>query len=193
MARKKYQFRPDRTGADVWNKLDITPAQRKTILKWSMYGLACLLMLIVQDAMLSRVRLFGGFLDLTPCAIILICVMEGLESGSLFALIGSMVYVFSGSAPDTFAIAFLTVYTVALTLLREQFLRRSFSSAWLCTPVAGMLYEMSVFLMGLFLGLTYPDRIGVFALSGLLTMLIVPALYPLMTWIGKLGGETWKE
>ena len=82
---------------------------------------------------------------------------------------------------------------MALTLFREQFLRRSFSSAWLCTAVAVMLYEMSVFLMGLFLGLTYPGRVGVFALSGLWTVLIVPALYPLMTWIGKLGGEKWKE
>lgn len=193
MAKKKYRFRPDPTGAGVWNKLYITPQQRKTILKWSLYGLVCLLALILQDAFLGRARLFGGYVDLAPAAIILICVMQGVESGSVFALIGSMIFVFSGSAPETFAIAFITVYAVMVTLFREQFLRRSFSSAWLCTAAAVMLYELSVYLLGLFLGLTYPGRIGVFLTGGVLTVLAVPVLYPLLGWIGKIGGETWRE
>ena len=193
MVNKKYQFRPDPTGAGIWNKLYITPQQRKTALKWGLYGLVCMAALILQDAFLGRVRFFGGFVDMTPCAIMLVCVMQGAESGSLFALIASMIYVFSGSAPDTFSIAFITVYSVLLTLFRERFLRRSFSSAWLCTAAAVVLYEISVYLMGLFLGLTYPGRIGVFALSALFTALVAPLLYPLLGWIGKIGGETWKE
>lgn len=193
MARKKYRFRPDPTGAGIWNKLYITPGQRASALKWGLYGLVCVAALILQDALLSRVRLFGCFVDLAPCAIMLICVMQGAQSGSVFALAASMVYVFSGSAPDTFAIAFLTVPGVMITLFRENFLRRSFSSAWLCTGAALMVYELCVYLMGLFLGLTYPGRFGVFALSGLLTGLVVPVLYPLLGWIGKIGGETWKE
>lgn len=193
MAKKKYRFRPDPTGAGIWNKLYITPQQRRTALKWGLYGLVCLVCLILQDAFLGRVRLFGGYVDLAPAVIILICVMQGVESGSLFALIGSMIFVFSGSAPETFAIAFITVYAVLVTLFREQFLRRSFSSAWLCTAAAVMLYEISVYLLGLFLGLTYPGRINVFLVSGLLTALAAPALYPLLGWIGKIGGETWRE
>lgn len=193
MARKKVQFRPDPTGASVWNKLYITPNQRKTLLKWGLYGVVCVFCLILQGALLSRVRLFGGYVDLTPCAIMLICVMQGVESGSMFALVASMIFVFSGSAPNTFCIAFLTVYAVLVALFREQFLRRSFSSAWLCTAVAVALYEITVFLMGLFLGLTYPGRLRVFAMSALLTALAVPALYPMLSWIGRIGGETWKE
>ena len=193
MAKKKYRFRPDPTGAGIWNKLYITPQQRKTALKWGLYGLVCILCLILQDALLGRVRLFGGYVDLAPAAIILICVMQGVESGSLFALVGSMIFVFSGSAPDTFAIAFLTVYAVLVTLFREQFLRRSFGSAWLCTGAAVTLYELSIYLLGLFFGLTYPGRVGVFAMSAVLTALAVSALYPLLGWIGKIGGETWKE
>lgn len=193
MAKKNYRFRPDPTGAGIWNKLYITPQQRKTALKWALYGLVCLGCLILQDAFLGRVRLFGGYVDLAPAAIILICLMQGAESGALFALIGSMVFVFSGSAPDTFAIAFITVYAAAVTLFREQFLRRSFGSAWMCTAAGMLLYELSVYLLGLFFGLTYPGRIGVFAMSAVLTALAVPVLYPLVGWIGKIGGETWKE
>lgn len=193
MAKKKYRFRPDPTGAGIWNKLYITPQQRKTALKWGLYSLVCLACLILQDAFLGRMRLFGGSVDLAPAAIMLICLMQGAESGAVFALIGSMVFVFSGSAPDTFAIAFITVYAVAVTLFREQFLRRSFGSAWMCTAAGVLLYELSVYLLGLFFGLTYPGRIGVFAMSAVLTALAVPVLYPLMGWIGKIGGETWKE
>lgn len=193
MAKKKYRFRPDPTGAGIWNKLYITQQQRKIILKWGLYGLVCLVCLILQDAFFGRVRLFGGYADLAPGAIILICLMQGSHAGSLFALIGSMVFVFSGSAPDTFAIAFITVYAVLVTLFREQFLRRSFGSNWMCTGVAMFAYEVSVYLLGLFFGLTYPGRIGVFLMSALVTTLVLPALYPLLNWIGRIGGETWKE
>ena len=112
---KKYEFRPDKPRSSWLSKLHLTQLQRKIILKWGLYGLSLLILSQLQDVILCRFRLFGATTELVPCAIILICVMEGLESGSLFALIGSMVYVFSGSAPDTFAIAFLTVYTQAPT------------------------------------------------------------------------------
>ena len=193
MAKKKYRFRPDPTGAGIWNKLYITPQQRKTMLKWGLYGLVCLVCLILQDAFFSRVRLFGGYADLAPAAMILICVMQGAQSGCVFALAGSMIFVFSGSAPDTFAIAFITVYGVLAALFREQFLRRGFGSAWLCTAAGVFVYEISVYLLGLFFGYTYPGRIGVFMMTALITTLAVAALYPLLNWIGKIGGETWKE
>ena len=193
MARKKYRFRPDRSESDLWNKLYITPKQRLAILKWSLYGLACILMLIIQESFLGRVRFFGGFLDLTPCAIMLVCIREGSEQGSVFSFVMSLIYVFSGSAPDTLCIALITVPAVAVTLFRENYLRRSFGSALLCAAAAVMFYEVTVFLVGLFFGLTYPGRVGVFLTSGLLTVFSVPALYPLLGWIGKIGGETWKE
>ena len=193
MARRKYRFRPDPSDSGIWNKLYITKKQRLAALKWSLYGLACILMLIIQEAFVGQLRIFGGFLDLTPCAIILVCLLEGSEQGSVFAFVMSMIYVFSGSAPDTLCIALITVPAVAVTLVRENYLRRSFGSALLCAAAAVRFYEVTVFLVGLFFGLTYPGRVGVFLTSGMLTVLTVPAMYPLLGWIGKIGGETWKE
>lgn len=193
MAKKKYQFRPDPKDSGVWNKLYVTPTQRRVALKWALYGLVCMIFLIVQDAFLGRIRFFGGFVDLAPCAVILICVMQGAENGGLFALIASMVYVFSGSAPDTLCIALITVFSVLLAMFRENYLRRGFGSDWLCAAVAMMLYEISVWGIGVFFGLTYPGRISVFAVSGVLSLAVMPALYPLLNWIGQIGGKLWKE
>lgn len=193
MARRKYQFRPDPTDSGIWNKLYITPRQRRSIAKWSLYGLVCLGMLILQEAFLSRVRLLGGFLDLTPCAIMMICILEGVEAGSVFAFVASIIYVFSGSAPDTLCIGLITVSAVAMTLFREHFLRRGFGSTLICAAGAMLCYELAVALVGVFFGLTYPGRIAVFALSAGLTLVCVPVLYRLLGIIGRIGGETWKE
>lgn len=193
MARRKFQFQPDREDFDLAGKLYITPLQRKKLLKWTLYTLSCIIALILQDSMLARVRIFGGVIDLAPCALVLICLMEGAEAGGVFILLGSMFFVFSGTAPGSYSVGFLTVYSVLAALFRENFLRRGLSSTWLCAGAVMILYELSVFAMGIFMGNTYPGRFPVFLATGLLAALIVPALYPQMRWIGKIGGETWIE
>ena len=193
MARKKYEFRPDPTGSGILNKLYVTPAQRAAALKWALYALVCVAALIFQDSFLGSARMWGGFVDLTPCAILLICVMHGPESGGMFALAASMVYVFSGSAPDTLCIGMLTVWGILAALFRESYLRRGFSSDWLCAAGAMMLYEISVWAVGVFFGLTYVGRIRVFAVSGGLSVAVMPLLYPLLARVATIGGKIWKE
>ena len=193
MSRKKYDFKPDRSGASLVNKLYITPRQRKKMLRWALYALSCVIALILQDSVLAKFRLFGAVIDLAPCTIALICIVEGSEAGGVFALVSSVLFVFSGTAPGAFSVAFLTVYSVLAALFRENFLRRGFSSTWLCTGAVMILYELSVFLMGVFLGYTYLSRFQTFLITGLLDAAIVPLLCPQMGWIGKIGGETWKE
>ena len=193
MARKKIEFKPDPTGGGILNKLYITPKQRKTIRKWLCYSLVCVACLVIQDSVLGRARLFGGMVDLASAAIALICVLEGSESGGVFALAASAVFVFSGSAPDDFSIALLTVYGCLAALFRESFLRRGFPSAWLCAGTAVVLYEISVFALGLLRGVTYLGRMGAFGITAALSVAVMPVLYPLLRRIGKIGGETWKE
>ena len=193
MARKKYEFRPDPSDFGILNKLYIPPRQRLLALKWVLYGIVCLAALIFQDSFLGRARLWGGFVDLAPCAIVLICVMQGAESGGIFALTASVVYVFSGSAPDPLCIALITTYGVLGAMFRENYLRRGFSSDWLCAAGAMMLYEISVWFIGVFFGLTYPGRIAVFAVSGGLSVAVMPLVYPLLSRIATIGGTIWKE
>ena len=196
MAKKrseKYQFRPDPTGTNLLKKLHLTGHQRKNILKWGLLAALTVVLLVVQDVLMSQFRLAGATTDLAVCIILLIGLYEGIEDGGLFALIASVFYWFSGSAPGPHVIAYLTALTVGISLLRQIFWRRSFGSIALCTGMAIMGYELLIFFTALMSGLTIGRRLGVAILTGLLTCLVMLPLYPLVKAIARIGGETWKE
>ena len=193
MARRKYEFLADPTGHDWISKLLLTPKQRKSLLKWLLYSLVCVAGLILQDTMLSRGRLLGGGFELAPALIILICVLEGCENGSVFALLAAMIYVFSGSGQDRYCIVLLTLAAVLAAAFRQGYLRRGVGSDLICVGGAMVLYEMSIFAAGLFLKLTYAGRWGVFFMTALVSTLAAGVLYYPLKHIGTIGGNLWKE
>ena len=68
------------------------------------------------------------------------------------------------------------------------------TAAVICIFIAMVLYELGVFVIGMFFTRTYFGRLGVFFLTALLSMFIVPVLYPICCSIAKIGGgEPWKE
>lgn len=190
---KKYEFRPDKPQVNILSKIYITELQRKNILKWFLYAMVLLVLSLVQDVILCRFRLFGATTELVPCAIMLICILEGTERGSLFALIASLAYLFSGTAPGAYAMVLLTMCAVFACMFRQGYLRKGFSAAMLCTGIAIFVYEMALFGIGLFLGLTYPGRLIGFCTTAVLSLLVAPVLYPLIQLIGSIGGDIWKE
>ena len=193
MARKKIEFRPDPTGHDWAGKLRLTPLQKKSLLKWVLYSIVCLTGLVLQDSMLAQLRIFGGCFDVTPALIILICVLEGSEKGSVFVLIASMIYVFSGTGQGHYCIALLTAVAVAAALFRQGYLRRSAGSDLICVGGAMVLYEMSLLTAGVVQGLTYRGRWPVFLMTAIISTLTAGALYALLKHIGTTGGNAWKE
>ena len=193
MARKKIEFRPDPTGHNWADKLRLTPLQRKSVLKWMLYSAVCVAGLVLQDSMLAMLRLVGGCVDVTPALIVLICVLEGSENGSLFALLASMVYVFSGTGQGHYCIAMLTLAAVLATAFRQSYLRRGAGSDLICVGGAMVLYEMAVFTAGVVQGLTYRGRWGVFLMTAIISTLTAGAVYALLKYIGTIGGNAWKE
>ena len=195
MARKRkvYEFKPDRQGTSFLKQLYMTRLQRRQLLKWFSHAALCVLLLTVQDVMVSQIRISGATTDLAVCAIFLIGLYEGTEAGSLFALIASILYLFSGSSPGAQCIALISCTTVVLNLLRQTYWRRSSGSILLCTCAGITVYEMLNFLFGIFVGNTIWDRAGVFALVALFTCIAAFPLYPVVKLISKIGGETWKE
>ncbi len=191
--RNTYEFKPDAEGKSLLQRLHLTRLQRLTVLRWLLYALVCLVLLVVQDVIMSRVHFWGAATDLVPMAILLIAVIEDSDNGGLFALLASTFYELSGSAPGPYVIAFLTIFAIIAAIFRQLYWRRSFTSNVLCAGVALMAYEIAVFGIGLFLGLTYFSRIGVFLLTGLISWALMLALYPLIRVIGKIGGELWRE
>lgn len=193
MARKKITFRPDRTGSGIFSKLFITRRQRRSLLRWGLYSLGCMAALVLQDVILSRFRLFGGTIDIAPLAVMVVCVLEGSEKGSVFALLASCFYAYSGSAPGIAVIAVLTGICVLTSVFRQNFLQPGFNSSWLSCAVAGAIYQLTIFGLGLFMGQTHWGRLPVFIMNALLGALFLPAVYPLFHAIAKIGETTWNE
>ena len=193
MARKKIEFRPDPTGYDVAGKLHLTRQQRQSLLKWVLYSVVCVAGLVLQDSMLAGFRLFDGRFEVAPALIILICVLEGCDSGALFALLGAMIYVFSGTGPGHWGILVLTLSAVLAAAFRQSYLRRGIGSDLICVGGAMVLYELCVFCMGLFLQLTYAGRWKSFAVTALVSTLTAGTLYRPLKHIGTIGGNEWKE
>lgn len=191
--RRKQEFRPDAPAVSLPKLFHLTQLQRRSLLKWTLYALVCLFLLIVQDTIMSRFHFFGGTTDLAVCAILLITVVEGIDKGSIFAMIASLLYFFSGSAPGAFAVALITILGIGAAMFRQLFWHRNERSILLCTGLALMAYELGVFLGGLFLELTHFGRVGAFLMTGLLSCVLLLPLYPLIDRIGRIGGTEWKE
>ncbi len=193
MGRFDKDFRPDKLGTGLINQLYLTQKQRLSAAKWLLYSLVLLTLSVVQDVMLSRVTLFGSTTDLVPCAIFVICILEGADSGSLFCLIAATVYLFSGTAPGVHIIVLIPFLGVITSLFRQNYLRKGFSATFLCACVAIMVYELAIFGVALFVEQTHAGRFFTALVTGGLDCLVVPLLYPILVSISKIGGETWKE
>lgn len=193
MAKKKVEFRPDPTGPSLISKLYITPTQRKKLYRWLSYSAICIALLVIQDVILWRFSFFGGVIDIVPAAIIMVCVMEGGESGGIFALCASIFYLYSGSAPGAYCIALIVLPSVFMAIFRQNYLRRGFWSHWMCTAAAVLAYQMGVFLMAIFFGNTYFSHWLSFVMNAALGLVALPAVYPLLNAVSQIGGDKWKE
>ena len=187
------EFKPDARAATFSKTLRMTRQQRLRLAKWGLYVLTVILCLTVQDVIMSQLNFLGATTDLAVCAIMLITVIEGTEVGSMFVLIASVLYYFSGTAPGPYCIALMTVLGVAATLLRQMYWHRSNGSIILCSGIAVTAYEVGLFIVGLMNELTHFGRIGVFLLTALLSCAALIPLYSLIYKIGMIGGNTWKE
>ena len=191
--RDTVDFKPDAVQATWIKTLRLTKLQQLRLAKWSLYVLSIVLSLVTQDVLMSRIRVLGATTDLAACTIFLITVLEGTEVGSIFVLIASTLYYFSGSAPGPYCIALMSFLGIAAVIFRQLYWHRSKGSIVLCAGIALMLYELGLFTVGLMTGLTSWLRLGRFLLTGVYSCAALIPLYPLIHKIGLIGGNTWKE
>lgn len=190
---KKQEFRPDKSRTNLLEHLIPTQQQQRIFLKWSLYALLLVVLSVVQDVLLSPVRLLGATTELVPCGIFLICIIEGTQSGSIFALVSGLLYLFSGTPAGPYSMVAITVLSVAVCIFRQAYLQEGFPAALLCCAVAMTVYELVNFSFGLFLALTPPSRFHGFLITTVLSLIAVPILYPILKAINAIGGKSWKE
>ncbi len=190
---KKNEFRPDKPHSGAISKLYITKTQRLSLLRWLLTAAVLVALSVLQDVLLSRLHLLGATTDLVPGALLLLCILLDPEQGCIFILAGSGMYCFSGSAPGAYVIALITVIGLVISIFRQGYLHRNFATTMICTLVAVMVYELAVGCIGILFGHTTLSRLPRFLLTGVYTLALLPALYPVFRSIGKIGGESWKE
>lgn len=192
--RRKHEFKPDRPqGSRILSRLYITRKQRLALGKWLLMALVLVVLSVVQDSIMSRVQLFGTTTDLVSAAILMVCIMLDPEIGCVFVLVSACLYEFSGSAPGPYVIALLTGLGMLMAIFRHGLLRASFSAVLFCTGVAVLAYQLILFAISYFLGNATASHLADFLVKGLLSLAVMPALYPIFSSISKIGGETWRE
>ena len=191
--RNRSEFRPDRTPISLPKIFFITQVQRARFAKWGLYILTLILTLTVQDVIMSRIRLFGTTTDLAAMLILLITVIEGVDVGSLFVLIASVLYYFSGTASTPYCVILLSGVGIGASLLRQAWLHRSKGSIVFAAGAALMVYELALFVLALAQGLTHFGRVFAFFLTALYSWAVMIPMYDLINKIGLIGGNTWKE
>ena len=190
---KEQEFQPDRPRSGLLSKLYLTPRQRQAILKWGLYTLLLVVLSVLQDVLFCRVKLFGATTELVPCGILMICLAESMEQGSVFSLVAACIYLFSGSAAGYHVIVLLPFICIFLSYFRQSYLRKGFSATALCTAAGVLVYEFTIFIISVFLAQTRLSQIGLALTTSLLTLISVPILYPLIRGISTIGGDAWKE
>ena len=193
LRQPKTEFQKDSTGTGLVKLLYVTRLQRLHLLRWGLYIAVCVMALVLQDVIMSRVSLLGATTDLAPAAILLLAVLEGSEVGSVFALIASVVYFFSGTAPGAYSVGLISILGMLAALFRQKYWHRSAGSILFCAGTAMMLYELGLYASGLFLGLTLWNRLPRFLLAGIYSILAMIPMYRLLHRIGLIGGNIWKE
>ena len=191
--RKDLEFKPD-VQKGIWIKTTrLTRQQQLHLTRWVLYVLTVVSCLVLQDVLMSQFSIFGATTDLPVCAILLITVLEGTEIGSIFVLIASTLYYFSGNAPTAFCIGLMTFFGIAATLFRQMFWHRSKGSIILCSAIAVVGYELGLFVFGLSSELTHWGRLPSFVMTAVFSCIVLIPLYSLIYKIGLIGGNTWKE
>lgn len=193
MKKKKNEFKKDKLEAPWLSRLYLTQKQRRAFYTWALMALLLLVISVLQDVVLCRLRIYDATTDLVPCVIFLIAIIEGSQNGSVFALCAGMFYQFSGSAPGGYTLVLITAIAIGAAIFRQSYLQKSFGAALLTTGLAILAYELLNFALGWATGLTIFSRLPGFLITAVLTLVAVPLLYPVVLSIAAIGGDIWKE
>ena len=175
-------------------KLRITRLQWRTIMKWALYAFAFVATLVIQSVILSRLLVFGTKVNLVPYFIGCVCVIEGPDSGSVFALIASLVWALSGGDLGFVSIAVLTCGGMGVGLLMRDLLHRRLLTCVICCFALSLCHDTAIFLLRLYLNtVTARQYFRILIPGTILGVLSCPVFYHLFRAIHRLGGSAWND
>lgn len=169
------------------NKLHITHKQWICFLKWLTYCVMFVLTVTIQGSLLGRFTILGVKLNLIPCLIICVAIVEGMERGGIFALCTSLVWALSGGDFGFVSIVVLTACAIFCAWLCSAFLYQTIFPCALCCLGTLLLSESAIFLLRMLLGSVEPMQYLMVLLPGVLfSMVGCPIFYCLSRLITKI-------
>ncbi|MBE6932340.1 MAG: hypothetical protein E7464_03030 [Ruminococcaceae bacterium] len=173
-------------------KLHITRSQWRTFFKWALYTAAFVATVVLQSVILSRMPVFGAKVNLVPYFVGCVCIIEGADSGSMFALLISLVWALSGGDMGYVSVLVLTCGGMGLGLLMRKLLRQQLVTCVVCCFVLSLCHESAIFLLRLFLDTATAAQYFRILIPGvLLGIPSCPVFFYLFRAIHRVGGNTW--
>lgn len=191
MARRKYEFQPDRPQTNILDKLYLTKRQRNSLVRWSLHGLFLLCLSLIQDVILCRMNIFGATTNLVPCGIFTLCILLGAERGCVFALVAAMLFEFSGMGPGVYSIALIPIAGIGLSMLQQTLLQKNVASDLLFIAFAIAFYELFTFGVSVAIGESALFRVFSALATAVMSVICAFIFYPVFNAIEKIGGNTW--
>ncbi len=167
----------------------LTKLQWQGILRWSLYGLLTLLVLLLQTVVLSQLPVWGAKLTPLPALIVCVCVREGPEKGGLYALLASLLWCLSGADYGNLSLAVIPVGAMLSAVLCRAVLTLRFLPTALCCLAVTLANAAVIFVFKLILPPTIAlENLWRVLLPGAaLSMAFVPLHYLLVKLIGRIG------
>lgn len=176
----------------------LTRLQWQGILKWSLYGLLTLLVLLLQSVVLSKLPVLGAKLTPLPALIVCVCIREGPEKGGLYAILATLFWCLSGAEYGNLSVAVIPVGAMLSAVLCRAVLTLGFVPTALCALGVTLLDACVIFAFKLILPPTVPLIVNpptvapenfwrVLLPGAALSMAFVPVHYVLVKLISRIG------
>lgn len=170
------------------DKLYITPRQWMQILRWTMYALLFLVVMMVQTVVLGNRTLLGTHPSFVPVVITCVCLREGPERGGTFALLTSLVWCLSGADQGSASLLVLTVLPVFGSILCRAVLANRFFPCLLISFFVLAVDQLLIFVLKYFFDRMVPELfLEQLVPCVLVSILIQPLVYWLVKCIAKIG------
>ena len=182
----------------VFKYFHLTKLQWQGILKWSLYGLLTLLVLLLQTVVLAKLPIWGARLTPLPALIVCVCVREGPEKGGVYAILAALLWCLSGADFGNLSVAVIPVGAILSAVLCRAVLTLRFLPTALCAFGVSLLNACVIFAFKLILPPTVPlivnpptvalENLWRVLLPGeILSMVFMPIHYVLVKRIGRIG------
>lgn len=173
----------------MFKHLHLTRLQWLGILKWFLYGLLTLTVLLLQSVVLSQLPVFGAKLAPLPILIVCVCIREGPEKGGVYAILATLFWCLSGSDFGNVSVAIVPVGAILSAVLCRAVLTMRLLPVALCCLAVSLANESAIFLFKFILppSVALSNYWRVLLPTVALSMLFLPIHYALVKRIGRIG------